>query len=507
MKYFIILILILFIVIILLQLTNNTEYFDNPNYNTEIHFLTFWRKNSIQEQNIVMDTIKKINNPLVRVIKKIKIKKQDIKKVFNNVRSGGKHSNNDIDIFIIEVPNIYKMHITHTHPNGEKVNDIMYNLKKAARGDYKNYNIAHGSFNIKETNDFLKEYFKLLGDFNNYEEVKTELNNSNLFWLYDRVTPNLFGKENGDIDLVVDSIPATCFTLRNIDVSNKYFIRVNNSKKLIDLQDFYSNYYPNKWLSNIKTKKLYLTKNNVKIPDLENHFMLGLYHMYIHKNGKQNDERITILKNMSSKLGYKNLDINILFGFINNNNYKIKKPLNKGVGFFIKELTGPAFIRNGKRIYNYKNNYYYLHKNKNVYDKDKYILSTLKHYNFTPKILYKNDTNLILQLEDVGEILIKTNPNILNNVYFKTQINYINTILKKKNIVHNDLTGHNITVKNNKLYLIDFEHSILNNAKDPRTVAPQSDGGKGTVYCQEFPKINNENTFVEYLKNNKCLYR
>lgn len=497
MKYFIILILILLIIMILLQLTKKKENFDNPSYNTEIHFLTFWRKNSIHEQNIVMDTIKKINNPLVRVIKKIKIKKQDIKKVFINVGSGGKHYNNDIDIFIIEVPNIYTIHNTHTHPNGEKVNDIMYKLKKAARGDYKNYNIAHGSFNIKETNDFLKEYFKLLGDFNNYEEVKSELNNSNIFWLYDRVTYNLFGKE-ADIDLVVDSIPAICFCLRKTDVNYKININVNQKKIPLDLRDFDSNYYPNEWLKNIKTKKLYLTKNNVKIPDLENHFMLGLYHMYIHKNGKQNDERITHLKNMSKKLGYKNIDIIILLEFINNNNYKIKKPLDKGVGFFIKELTRGGRLT--KTIYFYNNKIYYLYKNKNKYDKDKNILTTLKQYNFTPKILYKNDTNLIIQIENVGEILDKTHRHILNKVDFKTQINYINTILKKKNIIHNDLNGHNLTVKNNKLYLIDFEHSILNNGKNPRKY-----NDAGITYCRELPHVKNENTFVEYLKNNKCL--
>jgi hypothetical protein len=39
MKYFIILILILFIIMVLLQLTKKKEYFDNPSYNTEIHFL------------------------------------------------------------------------------------------------------------------------------------------------------------------------------------------------------------------------------------------------------------------------------------------------------------------------------------------------------------------------------------------------------------------------------------------------------------------------------------
>ena len=496
--YIILFILIFYLVLLLTQKKfkfKQIESFRDKNiYDTEIHFLTFWNKNNETHKKKVEQKIKELNNTKIRIIKELKINKNNIKSLFKNVRSEGKHYNHDIDIFILEVPNIYKIHSTHDNKKGEKVNDIMYQLKKTARGDYKNYKLAHGSFNKNEANDFFKEYFDLLGEFKNYEEVKLELNNSNLFWLYDRVTYNLFGKE-ADIDLVVDSIPAICFCLRKTDINYKINITVNHKKIILDLRDFDSNYYPKEWLQNIKNKQLYLKKNNVQIPNLENHFMLGLYHMYIHKKGKQNEKRIEELNNMSKKIGYKNLDLNILFGFINNNNYKIKKPTDNGVGFFIKELTRGG---KNKKVYEYKKNIYYLYENKNIYEKDKYILTKLEKYNFTPKILYNNDNSLVLNITNVGDTLNKIDISKLNDLNFKDQINYIENILKKNNIVHNDLNYHNITLKGNKLYLIDFEYSILNNDKDERGHSPKA------IYCKNFPKFNNEINFVDYLKKNKC---
>ena len=484
-----------------LKYKNRIEKFTNPNYkyNTEIHFITFWKENNETEKNRLINKIKNYNNPKIRIIKKIIIKKYDIKKIFKKVRSGGKHYNHNIEIFIIEVPNIYKINKTHDNPEGELVNDIMYNLKKTTRGDYKNFKIAHGSFTIEEANEFFIEYFKYLGIFNNFDEVKNELNNSNIFWLYDRITYNNYGTEK-DIDLVVDSIPAICFLLRTTNISNKCYINIGKIQNyLFDLQDFESNYYPTEWLQNIKGKQLYLKNNNIQIPNLENHFMLGLYHMYIHKNGKQNIERITRLKNMSSKLGYnKNLDINILFGFINKNIYIIKKPNDQGVGFFIKELTRGGRLT--KIIYEYNKKIYYLYRNKQKYNKDISILLKLEKYNFIPKILYNNKNNLVLEIENVGKRLDYIDTSILNKVDFKPQINYINTILDENKIIHNDLNAHNLTLKNNKLYLIDFEHSILNNSKNHRD-PPQV----GVMYCQKLPKVYNENNFVEYLKKNKCL--
>ena len=461
--------------------------------NSEIHFLTFWNNNPVHKQRVTQK-IKDLHNSKIRIIKEIKVSKQHITSLFKNVRSGGKHSKHDIDIFIIEVPKIYKIRGTHDKPNGEKVNDIMYTLKKAARGNYKNYKIAHGSFNRKEANHFFKKYFNFLGRFNNYEEVKSTLNNSNIFWLYDRITYNLFGKEKGDIDLVVDSIPAMCFLLRTITISNKFHLVINNKKKLIDLQDIASDYYPKKWLQYIKNKKLYSYIDNIPVPDVKNRFMLGLYHMYVHKNGKQSEKRIQELYNLSNQLGYTNIDIVILWNFMNTHNYKITKPLHKSSGFYIHILT-----RGGKNkyVYKYNNKIYYLYQNKHIYNKDKYVLLKLEKHNFTPKILYSNDNSLVLQITDVGNTLNKIIVSKMNSINFKEQISHMEQTLQQNNIVHNDLNYHNITLKDHKLYLIDFEHSILNNDTDTRIHS-------NAIYCKHFPKFDDEINFHDYLKKNTC---
>lgn len=93
--------------------------------------MTFWNNNNQIHKKRVKQKIKELNDPKIRIIKEIKINKNNIISLFKNVRSGGKHYNHDIDIFIIEVPKIYKI---HDNPNGEKVNDIMYKLKKQQKG-------------------------------------------------------------------------------------------------------------------------------------------------------------------------------------------------------------------------------------------------------------------------------------------------------------------------------------------------------------------------------------
>ncbi len=346
--------LILSLFILLLRQINRKEYLQNvKTYNTEIHFITFWN-NDVNAKNRVINKINEYKQSFVRIIKKINIKKHDINRLFKKIQSGGKKYNkSDVTVFIIEVPSVYKIHRTFSNKSGENVNDYMYELKTAARGGYKNYKIAHGSFDVKEANDFFTEYFKYLGNFNNYKEILNELNSFNIFWIYDRVTVKEYGVEAGDTDLVVDSIPSACFILRTTKTSNKIYKKMYGKSKLFDLQDFDSNYYPKLWLLDIKKNNKIISANNIKIPTLLDHFMLGLYHMYMHKNGKQNNNRINILKDMSNKLGYNNVDIDILLNFLKTKSINISIPNDKKVGRYIKQSN-----INNKIIYFYNNKYY-----------------------------------------------------------------------------------------------------------------------------------------------------
>ena len=59
-----------------------------------------------------------------------------------------------------------------------------------------------------------------------------------IFWLYDRVSFDKFGKElTKDIDLVVDSIPAICFLLRTTNISNKCYINIGKSLRYVNLKN------------------------------------------------------------------------------------------------------------------------------------------------------------------------------------------------------------------------------------------------------------------------------
>ena len=498
-KKLILVLIFLIFLLIFLNIQSRTykkkEHFSNKKWGTEIHFITFWEKDN---RNAIKRVQRYINdNNTIRIIKTLKIPQNNIARLLKNVNSGGKHTNHDIEIIVLEVPNEYDKRITHDNPDGENVNKHMYSLKETARDDYKNYLVAHGSFNVDEANEFFEEYFKLLGDFKNFEEIKSELNNSNIFWVHDRVTYNTFGKElDKDIDLVVDSIPATCFILRTINLKNKCFTNIGKVKNyLFDLQDFDSNYYPKEWLQNIKTKKLYLKKDNIQIPDLENHFMLGLYHMYVHKNGEQSDKRINTLKDLSYKLGYNgNIDIVLILNYLSNNEYKIKKCSDEGVGYFVYNKTAGGL---NKVVYNYRNRYFYLFHDTEIYFKEKEIYNILQQYDIVPKLIYSNDKSKILEIEDKGITLEKKTDDELNNIDFKPQILKIKTLLKKNNIKHNDITKTNLIVNNNKLYLIDFEWSDYNNyIINCINSCP--------VSCKDFPEFKNEKTFVEYLNNNKC---
>jgi len=420
-------------------------------YNTEIHFITFWEQNNVDSIKRVENAIQKYNSEFIRIIKKIRIPKKDINYIFKSVGSGGKHNKHDIDIYIIEVPSEYKKHSTHDNPNGEMVNTYMYELKLAAREKYKRYKVAHGSFNIKEVNDFLKMYFKYLGEFADYNEVLYELNNSNLFWFYDRVDHNQFGKE-ADVDLVTDSIPAICFLLRSIKVTNKLYIKVNNKQKLFDLRDFNSNYYPKEWLNNIKyNNSIYLTYNNIKVPDTLNHFMLGLYHMYIHKNGRQSKTRINILENMGMQLGYNNLNKNILFDFLNSNNYKVKKPIDSDVGFFYKENYG-QFVRSNIKY----NNIIRKFNNEISYYNEKTLYQLTNNNKHFPKLLNYDDNKLQLELQTVGRKINLDKDHIPN---WKQQINEIIRVLDELDVYHNDIhIGNLLLGDDGTLYIIDFEY-------------------------------------------------
>tara|TARA_X000000950_G_C13911450_1_gene659113 strand:+ start:35 stop:649 length:615 start_codon:yes stop_codon:yes gene_type:complete len=104
-------------------------------------------------------------------------------------------------------------------------------------------------------------------------------------------------------------------------------------------------------------------------------------------------------------------------------------------------------------------------------------LNILEKYDITPKVIEYNDINQELLLTGCGVQLAPTN--LPEN--WREQILNIYEILKKENIYHNDIKFDNFTIKEGKIYLIDF--------------------GWSTYYMPGFPYFNLKYNFITKAKD------
>lgn len=96
----------------------------------------------------------------------------------------------------------------------------------------------------------------------------------------------------------------------------------------------------------------------------------------------------------------------------------------------------------------------------NVYEREKYIGSILKNFDWYPKLLYGDDINKFFIYNNVGVPV--TNKNKPKD--FKKQFNKILSDMKSVNVQHNDIKiGEILVDKNNKIYLCDFGWGSINN--------------------------------------------
>lgn len=157
-------------------------------------------------------------------------------------------------------------------------------------------------------------------------------------------------------------------------------------------------------------------------------------------------------------------DINILIdiGKIRNNLSKFKL-INKLEGYTsnveIYELGKEKII---KKIYkkNGVNPNFYTDLNFLIesYNNELEALKLLQDELYFPKIITYDIDELSITMNYVGD-MIEIDKNIdLTKIpeNWKQQLYYILMILKKHNIYHNDITGRNICLKDNKLTLIDY---------------------------------------------------
>ncbi len=298
---------------------------------TEVHYVILWGPEKELAKERVLSSLLQYNYSLLG---DITLDLETAKSLLKNVSSGGKQTmEKNINILFVEVPSDYEEKPTYNNPKGELVNSAMWNIKINGRGDYTNYKIMHGSFNKRESKEFMKDYFKFLGPFSDNREIIKTLNAGNIWWLYDRVDPQNFDEK--DIDLVVSSLPASNFYLRTIGEGYKSYINIGNNIILCDLQDLNSYYYPRKWLRDIMNDPLD-RYNDIPIAQPLDRLMLGLYHYHIHKNG---DQKFLSLdrKNIINKLAFMlNIDdpysIQVIKQFLHTNMYNARCCIDSKVG-------------------------------------------------------------------------------------------------------------------------------------------------------------------------------
>lgn len=100
------------------------------------------------------------------------------------------------------------------------------------------------------------------------------------------------------------------------------------------------------------------------------------------------------------------------------------------------------------------------YKEYNVYEREKYIGSILKNFDWYPKLLYSDDNNQFFISRNIGVPVTKKNKP--GDLY--QQFSQILKDMKSVNVQHNDIKiGEILIDENNKIYLCDFGWGSINN--------------------------------------------
>lgn len=129
------------------------------------------------------------------------------------------------------------------------------------------------------------------------------------------------------------------------------------------------------------------------------------------------------------------------------------------------------------------------YKDYNVYEREKYIGSILKDFDWYPTLLHYDDNNQFFVFRNVGvPVTMENKPDDLEK-----QFNKILEDMKSVNVQHNDIKiGELLLDENNKIYLCDFGWGSINN---------ELDCGIGLWKC------NNKKKPGGYFDDTNCLKR
>ncbi len=465
--------------------TKSDDY-SNKVLGTEIHYAILWGIDKKSAKNRILSNLGKYD---ALIVDSVILDRKIAEKLLENEGSGGKKTMEDkIEILFIEVPDIYAKKPTHDHPDGERVNSAMYNLKVIGRGDYTNYKVMHCSINEQETEEFFKAYFRFLGSFSGSREIIKTLNDGNIWWLYDRVDPQNYDEK--DVDLIVSSIPIASFYLRKIHKNcgnsksecGKIYVNVGDNTILYDLQDFNSNYYPKEWLQHIMDRPLD-RYDDIPIAQPFDRLMLGLYHYHIHKKGNPkslSQTRRKIIDTLASEL-------NITYPYSAEVLYNLR--------YFIPHEIQNISIKKDKRIDKLQSGtYLQTYFEESLYYKNKRAHTFLDGYPHFPHLINSNDTTLEIQIENVGRKIREDE--IIPDLY--QQISDIRNTLDRVNLIHGDVHTDNMTIKNGRIYVFDFDHSHF---------PPQQKRWFESNACFNVPPALPGDTWKSYIQRNPCIYQ
>ena len=121
---------------------------------------------------------------------------------------------------------------------------------------------------------------------------------------------------------------------------------------------------------------------------------------------------------------------------------------------FIIQHGDKIVDRDGKKVYRYDGRVYKIIAKKSDYEREKKFYESIACDGIAPTMYEADDTNQILCFADGGDILTEDN----EPEDFSAQCSYINDVLSKRSIFHNDIHNRNILVSHDgNVSIVDFE--------------------------------------------------
>lgn len=345
----------------------------NNNRPSEIHTIIAW--DGVNDYKKTKNYLKELpNNFKIKEEKLIKLNQQEQRILINSIYHPRMHNrvkNNCIYLIVVE-----DMNPIYSHEKATKcwqvLNKNMKVIKEKMReiigGSNTSYGCIHTSYNVEETLLVLEP----LGlqnlvpriKFDNFEHLFTVLNNDKkLKYIIQRsffeleFTPQEYGPKK-DVDILVNyyyyfkSITGARTDLKYRDVMREddngpkvlNTINIGGCEIRFDIRFIGDNYIDPIWERNMLNNRIIHKLNNFEIyvPKTEDEMYSLIYNIIVQKPNPQKNKHIPRVQELANKLNMEKLDFsNIkkvwtnIQHFMNNNNYKFKKPHDNTVEYNI----------------------------------------------------------------------------------------------------------------------------------------------------------------------------